>query len=191
MPRVGPTFSDAELAQITELAGRADVNPSTAVARIVRSYLNTGLAELPHLWPAAPPAAAAKAPVEPAAAPTEREPGERPAWLPPEGREARQQWIQVRGPSVEALFDRYPVELQARDAQNWPTDQLVAEAFYALSVWRDEIDAGVHPDPRIELAFRAALQDARKLLEQRQRDLALLAEKAVPDRRASSQATSE
>ena len=49
-----------------------------------------------------------------------------------------------------------------------PDDRAGTERLAALSVWRDQIDAGPHADPRIELTFSDELTcTAAWLREQR------------------------
>ena len=47
-------------------------------------------------------------------------------------------------------------------------DRAAAERLAALSVWRDQLDAGAHADPRVELMFSDELgRTARWLRERR------------------------
>lgn len=79
-------------------------------------------------------------------------------WLPPGD----------RLPAIEALRDRYPHDLRAAGA-DLEHDRLAAERLAALTVWRDELDAGLRLDPREELAFAAELSLVARWLEERGR----------------------
>jgi len=79
-------------------------------------------------------------------------------WLPPTARQH----------AIEALCSRYPHELRAVSS-DLGSDRLVAERLAALTVWRDELDAGFRPDPREELAFSAELCAVSRWLEERGR----------------------
>ena len=61
----------------------------------------------------------------------------------------------------EALRERYPELAEGRTGlpATWPLDPGFREGVLALAVWRQELDEGHHPDPRMELSFHRALKD--------------------------------
>lgn len=143
--RVAITLSVDERGALTELARRRSEPPSTTAARLVRA----GLGEQGAVLDLPPkrrrgPSPAGDAPVVP--------------WLPPSARRV----------AIEALQDRYPYELRGTPP-DLDADRLAAERLAALTVWRDEIDAGFRPDPREELAFSAELSAVGRWLEERGR----------------------
>jgi hypothetical protein len=99
---------------------------------------------------------------------------------PPKRRGARTQpqaaepagalWLptQQRAAAILALRDRYPHDLRAV-GDDYQRDPVVAESLAALSVWRDELDAGLHRDPRLELAFGETLMRFGRQAEERRR----------------------
>lgn len=100
-------------------------------------------------------------------APPQRRGGRRPArsaalsgalWLP----------AQQRAAAILALRERYPHDLRAI-ADGYQHDRLIAESLAAFSVWRDELDAGLHRDPRLEIAFGEALMRFGRQTEERRR----------------------
>ena len=48
-----------------------------------------------------------------------------------------------------------------------PDDRAGMERLAALSVWRDQIDAGAHADPRVELMFNDELMRTALWLKER------------------------
>jgi hypothetical protein len=81
-----------------------------------------------------------------------------PMWLP----------TQARRGAVTALLERYPRDLRALGTVS-DDDRLAHEQLAALSVWRDQIDAGQLPDPRVEIAFGEAVIRAGRAFEERGR----------------------
>ncbi len=149
--RVAISLSAGERDALRELAARRSEPPATAAARLVRSGLADAGARLD------PPPKRRRGP-----APTEPGAGEGPQtasvpWLPTTG----------CGPAVMALTERYPLDLRAATRLD-PADRAGAERLAALSVWRDQLDTGAHPDPRIELLFSDEL--ARTAIWLRERD---------------------
>ena len=89
--------------------------------------------------------------------------GVRPRWLEPYGGDSG--WRREMWGAVVALHGRYPRHLEHLHT-GWWNDESQAETFYALAVWRADIDdAG--QDPREELAFHHQLDAyAQKLRQQ-------------------------
>jgi len=144
--RIAMTLSAGERRALRELAERRSEPPATTAARLVR----TGLADA---------GAALDTPPTGRRGPKTQAPEEQgPAWLP----------ASARGNAIQALRERYPYELRAApdDPQ---ADRPVAERLAALSVWRDELDAGLRPDAREEIAFSAELSGLARWLEERGR----------------------
>ena len=54
--------------------------------------------------------------------------------------------------AVAQLSERYPADLPTVWMPD-PGDRAGNERLAALSVWRDQLDAGAHADPRVELMF--------------------------------------
>jgi hypothetical protein len=79
-------------------------------------------------------------------------------------------WLptQQRAAAILTLRDRYPHDLRAV-GDDYQRDQLIAESLAALSVWRDELDAGLHRDPRLEIAFGETLMRFGRQAEERRR----------------------
>lgn len=79
-------------------------------------------------------------------------------------------WLptQQRAAAIIALRDRYPHDLRAV-GDDYPRDPVIAESLAALSVWRDELDAGLHRDPRLEIAFGETLMRFGRQAEERRR----------------------
>lgn len=156
--RVAISLTESEHTALQTIAQRQRVPVSKLLAQMARSHL-----ALEHADPPAhPEAPAAAEPDLPSVA------GERPIWLPPVAKSALAQWARSRATAVQALIDRYPAELCALD-DGWAKDAAVREQLWALSVWRDQLDTGTHPDPRIELAFASALHDFASYLRERPR----------------------
>lgn len=150
--RVAVSLTPGERDALRALATRRGEPEATTAARLVRSGLADAGARLD------PPPKRRRGPV-----PTERRAGERPetpsvAWLPTTG----------CGAAVMALTERYPLDLRA--ATNLGSaDRAGAERLAALSVWRDQLDVGAHPDPRVELLFSDELARTGRWLEERSR----------------------
>lgn len=150
--RVAVSLSRGERDALRELAARRSEPEATTAARLVRSGLADAGARLDP-----PPKRRRGLPR------AERHAGESPEsasvpWLPTTG----------CGAAVAALGERYPLDLRAalmRDA----SDRAAAERLAALSVWRDQLDAGTHPDPRVELLFSDELVRTSRWLEERRR----------------------
>lgn len=139
--RIAIVLSASERDALAQLA-RAQSEPLARVAaRAVRSFLSSQADGL-------------------GAAPARRQPrplGSSPAmppWLPRE-RELESWWTE-HVEVVGRMQRRYPAELAALSAA-WRDDALIAEQLLALATWRDQLDTGVHDDPRMELAFASAL----------------------------------
>lgn len=151
--RVAVSLSAGERTALRDLA-RANGEPeATTAGRLLRA----GLASA---------GAALDAPVRRRRGPTATSaPRERattgaaaPRWLP----------TSYRAAAIAALGDRYPQELRTVPA-DLSGDRLLAERLAALSVWRDELDAGLYPDPRAELSFSGELVAIARWLEERSR----------------------
>lgn len=156
--RVAISLTESEHAALQTIAQQRRVPVSKLLAQMARSDL-----ALEHADPPAHPEAPASAePDLPSVA------GTGPLWLPPVAKSALAEWARSRAAAVQALIDRYPAELSALD-DGWAKDAAVREQLWALSVWRDQLDAGTHPDPRIELAFAGALRDFAFYLRERPR----------------------
>jgi hypothetical protein len=150
--RVAVSLSRGERAALRELGQRRCEPEATTAARLVRAGLADAGAALdePPQRRRGPNAGRARAqdPSEAATAP----------WLPTSARRA----------AILALRERYPYELRLAP-EDLETDRLAAERLAALSVWRDELDVGLHRDPRMELAFGAELAAVARWLEERSR----------------------
>lgn len=144
-PRVGISLSIDERSALIDLARRRGEPPATTAARLVRAGLvdEGAILDRPPKRRRGPQAADDSSKVP---------------WLPPSARQA----------AIEALRDRYPHDLRAA-AADLESDRLAAERLAALTVWRDELDAGFRPDPREELAFAAELSAVARWLEERGR----------------------
>lgn len=153
------TFTDDEHQTLQELALRGDLPVSKVVTGIVRAFLKPNRAEGAERAAAAA-AAVADAPRQPV--PTS------PLWLPPLDRSARADWARLRVAAIEALCDRYSVELSEL-TEGWAGDAPVREQLWAMSVWRDQLDAGIYDDPRMELSFARAMSDFAVYLRERPR----------------------
>ena len=143
--RVGISLSVDERAALADLARRRGEGAATTAGRLVRAGL-VGEGAVLDL-----PPKRRRGPVDP-------DDESKVPWLPPSARQA----------AIDALKDRYPHELRTTPADAMG-DRLVAERLAALSVWRDELDAGFRPDPRDELAFGAEMNAVSKWLEERGR----------------------
>ena len=150
--RVAVSLSRGERDALRELAARRGEPEATSAARLVRAGLADAGAALD-----APPARRrgpqALHPPERAAADEQA-----PSWLPPSRCAA----------AIAALRERYQFELRGLPAE-LTGDRLLAERLAALSAWRDELDAGLHRDPRMELAFGAELVSLARWVEERSR----------------------
>lgn len=144
--RIAVSLSQGERDALRELAQRRGEPPATTAARLVRVGLADAGAYLDT------PPARRRGPRTPAGETTS------PSWLPPAARAA----------AIDALRDRYPHELRGAP-DDLTADRLVAERLAALSVWRDELDAGLRRDPRDELAFGAEVAALARWLEERSR----------------------
>ncbi len=150
--RVAVSLSAGERDALAELAARRSEPRATTAARLVRSGLADAGARLD------PPPKRRRGP-----APNQPQAGERPQtapvpWLPTTGCVA----------AVMALTERYPLDLRAATKLG-STDRAGAERLAALSVWRDQLDTGAHPDPRVELLFSDELARTGRWLEERNR----------------------
>ena len=144
--RVGVSLTPAERDALRELAARSQEPVARAAARLIRAGLEqTG-------------AAVDAAPARRGGNGRDRVAESAPAWLPP-SRCAL---------AISALRDRYPHELRHAPT-DVERDRFVAEQLAALSVWRDQLDAGIHDDPRMELALGAELRSLSRWLEERAR----------------------
>ena len=68
--------------------------------------------------------------------------------------------------AVAQLFERYPHDLNSLATPD-SADRAAAERLAALSVWRDQLDAGAHADPRVELMFSDELGRTARWLKER------------------------
>lgn len=157
--RVSVGFTEREHDALATIAEHERVGISTVLARIARAQLATGEVTI------AEPKTAAAAPAAPAPGAVA---GEDPAWLPPLDPDERQRWVRDRAAAVQAMIDRYPVELVALE-EGWPRDAAVREQLWALTVWRDLLDTGTYDDPRMELAFASSLAEFARYLGDRPR----------------------
>lgn len=144
-PRVAISLSVEERSALTDLARRRGEPRATTAARLVRAGLvdQGAVLDKPPKLRQGPSAADGTSKVP---------------WLPPSARRA----------AIEALKDRYPNELR-QTPTDLDADRLAGERLAALTVWRDELDAGLRPDPREELAFAADLSAVARWLEERGR----------------------
>ena len=154
--RVAVSLTEREHDALRESANRQRVPVAKAAARMIRGHLATGGEDSLPPPGGAPPTAGATKDLTP------------PPWLPPRDRAGYREWAQVRAAAVQALLDRYPRDLAAL-ADDWATNAALREQLWALSVWRDHLDVGVHDDPRMELAFAGSLSDFAAYLRDRPR----------------------
>lgn len=150
--RVAVSLSRGERDALRELARQRGEPEATTAARLVRA----GLADAGAALDAAPKRR--RGPAKPPRAADRELARDGAPWLPPRD----------CAPAIVALLERYPHELRAVP-EKLGSDRLAAERLAALSVWRDELDAGVHRDPRMELAFGAELVSVGRWLEERAR----------------------
>lgn len=150
--RIAVSLSRGEREALRELSARRAEPEATTAARLVRAGLAEAGAALdpPPVRRRGPERRAHKTPDAPGAAEV--------AWLPPSRRAG----------AISALCERYPIELRGVPSDLDP-DRLLAERLAALSAWRDELDAGLHRDPRMELVFGAELVSVARWLEERSR----------------------
>lgn len=160
--RVSVGFTEREHNALATIAEHECVAISTVLARIARAHLATGEATI-----AEPRTSTTRSPALGAAA------DKGPAWLPPVDRNEREEWVRDRAAGVQAMIDRYPLELAAL-GEGWPRDAAVREQIWALSVWRDLLDTGAYEDPRMELAFASSLAEFARYLGDRSRATARL-----------------
>lgn len=155
--RIAVSLTQREHDALRESANRQRVPVAKAAARIIRGHLANEDDEGPasHGTVVSEPLPAVRGLCAP-------------AWLPPIDKSAYADWARMRAGAVEALLDRYPGELTAL-SDGWASDAAVREQLWALSVWRDHLDVGVHDDPRMELAFAASLSDFEIYLRERHR----------------------
>lgn len=147
--RVALTLAVDERAALRAIAARRGEPEATTAARFVRAALAGDGAELDE------PPQRRRGPKPP----PRREPGgDGCAWLP----------AGEHGGAVARLRDRYPSDLR-HIPDRLGDDRALAERLAALSVWRAEIDAGLHRDPRVELAFSDELARTSCWLEERRR----------------------
>lgn len=152
--RVAVSLSSGERDALRELAARRSEPEATTAARFVRSGLADAGARLdppPKRRRGPAPANETRSPESSAMAIV--------PWLPTTGCAA----------AVMALAERYPLDLRAAAPNPGPADRAAAERLAALSVWRDQLDAGAHPDPRVELLFSDELARTGRWLEERSR----------------------
>lgn len=148
--RVALTLALDERAALRAIASRRGEPEATTAARFVRAGLTGDGSELDdppqrRRGPSLPPR-------------HEPRPSDGCPWLP----------AGERTTAVAQLRDRYPDDLR-RVPDRLDDDRALAERLAALSVWRDEIDAGLHRDPRVELAFSDELARTSRWLEERRR----------------------
>ena len=153
LERVAISLSRGEREALRELAVRRSEPEATTAARLVRAGLADAGAQLD------PPPKRRRGP---ARSPTEGAAGgsgaRAVAWLP----------TTSCAPAVAQLSERYPLDL--RDAvMPDAADRAAAERLAALSVWRDQLDAGAHTNPRVELMFSDELARTARWLEERRR----------------------
>lgn len=146
--RVALSLSPGERDALRELARRRGEPEATAAARMVRA----GLADLGARLDDPPqrrrgPSLASGDPLPKPV-----------AWLP----------TSKRARAVAALIERYPGDLRAALLPA-DGDRGGAERLAALSVWRDQLDTGQFPDPRVEVAFGDELVRTGRWLEDRSR----------------------
>jgi len=148
--RVALTLAVDERAALRAIAARRGEPEATTAARFVRAGLAGDGAELDE------PPQRRRGPKHP----PRREPsgGDGCPWLPAGEHSA----------AVARLRDRYPSDLR-HVPEGLGDDRALAERLAALSVWRAEIDAGLHRDPRVELAYSDELARTSRWLEERRR----------------------
>jgi hypothetical protein len=83
-----------------------------------------------------------------------------PGWLPP-SRQRR---------AIDAMRHRYPADM-ASVPDDLGNDTAALERLAALALVRQQIDAGKHRDPRIELAFHDELGRTVRWVEERRRTI--------------------
>ena len=152
LQRVAVSLSRGERDALRELATRRSEPEATTAARLVRTGLADAGARLD------PPPKRRRGPVRnerPNTAQAEEHPV---PWLPTTGCAA----------AVLALTERYPLDLRAALVAG-AEDRAAGERLAALSVWRDQLDVGAHPDPRVELLFSDELVRTGRWLEERSR----------------------
>jgi hypothetical protein len=140
--RVAVSLSVGQRAALQALAAQLGVPEATTAARLILDGLEDAGAVL---------------------RPTPRSSGDGdpaglPLWLP----------TQQRAGPITALLERSPRDLRALTSLS-DDDRLAHEQLAALSVWRDEIDTGQHPDPRVEIAFGEAVLRVGRVFEERGR----------------------
>jgi hypothetical protein len=153
LERVAVSLSRGERDALRELAVRRSEPEATTAARLVRAGLADAGAHLD------PPPKRRRGPSRSAAPTTANGREQRDvAWLP----------ASVCATAVAQLSERYSLDL--RDAvMPDSSDRAAAERLAALSVWRDQLDSGAHPDPRVELMFSDELARTARWLEERRR----------------------
>ncbi|MEO7555760.1 MAG: hypothetical protein ABIV94_04050, partial [Acidimicrobiales bacterium] len=150
LERVAVTLSRGERDALRELAVRRSEPEATTAARLVRAGLADAGARLDtppkrRRGPSRPTTPGPAKGSEPRSA----------AWLP----------ASACAIAVTQLSERYPLDL--RDAvMPGASDRAAAERLAALSVWRDQLDAGAHHDPRVELMFSDELARTARWLEE-------------------------
>ena len=152
LERVAVSLSRGERTALRELARRRSEPEATTAARLVRAGLADAGARLDE-----PPVRRRG----PGHVPRPKSAGAEPravAWLP----------TSACAPAVAQLTERYPLDLRATVMPD-SGDRAAAERLAALSIWRDQIDAGVHADPRTELMFSDELVRTARWLEERLR----------------------
>lgn len=145
--RVPVSLSPGEHEALATLAAERREGLATTAGRLLRDALSAAGAAL-DASPKRRGARTSPQAMEPAGA----------LWLP----------AQQRAGAVVALRDRYPQDLRGV-GDDYQRDQLIAESLAALSVWRDELDAGLHRDPRLEIAFGETLMRFGRQAEERRR----------------------
>ena len=148
--RVALTLALDERAALRAIASRRREPEATTAARFVRAGLTGDGAELDD--------------------PPQRRSGPKPSASREPSSKDRCPWLPAseRTTAVAQLCDRYRDDLR-RVPERLGEDRALAERLAALSVWRDEIDAGLHRDPRVELAFSDELARTSRWLEERRR----------------------
>lgn len=148
--RVALTLAVDERAALRAIASRRSEPEATTAARFVRAGLAGDGSELD--------------------APPQRRRGPQPLPRPAPDASDGCPWLPVseRATAIAQLRERYPGYLR-RVPDRLDDDAAIAERLAALTVWRGEIDSGLHRDPRAELAFSDELARTWRWLDERLR----------------------
>ena len=153
LERVAVSLSRGERDALRALARHRSEPEATTAARLVRTGLADAGAQLDQ------PPKRRRGPAARGASAASNGPAPRPvAWLPTSACAA----------AVAQLSERYPIDLRGAVMPDGG-DRAAAERLAALSVWRDQLDTGVHSDPRVELLFSDELARTARWLEERRR----------------------